>query len=235
MTAKEIRKNIIKSSFEAKACHIGSALSCVEIIKAIYESKKEEDIFVFGKASGVCCLYSYLHPERATELIKKYPLPSKEVEGVLWSGGSLGQGLSVACGLALANRDRRVYCLISDGELQEGQTWEAIMFANQHKLTNLVAIIDRNFFQALGNTEDIIKLEPINYKLEDFGWKALRVDGHNETEIKRATEIEVEKPKAIIAYTVKGKGVSFMEDDNNWHYKNIDEKGFEEAIFQLSN
>lgn len=233
MTSKEIRQQIIKSSYEANACHIGSALSCVEIIKTIYETKKQEDIFVFGKASGVCCLYSYLHPERAAELIKKYPLPSKEVEGIIWSGGSLGQGLSVACGLALGDRNRKVYCLISDGELQEGQTWEAIMFANQHKLNNLVVIIDRNFLQALGNTEDICKLEPISYKLEDFGWKVTKPDGHNEEEIKRAIETIVDKPKAIIAYTIKGKGVSFMEDRNDWHYRNLTQVQKDMALNEL--
>lgn len=229
----QLRKQILKSSYEAGACHIGSALSCVEIIDAIYDVKKEEDIFLFSKASGVCALYCKLFPDKATELIKKYPLPHKEA-GLIWSGGSLGMGLSVACGLAITDRNRKVYCLISDGELQEGQTWEAIMFANHHNLNNLMVVVDRNGIQALDFTENIIKLEPLQRKFEFFGWDCDSVDGHNVSELKRSIQnISPNKPLCVIAQTIKGKGVDFMEDDASWHYKNLYEEGFKKAILSL--
>lgn len=224
------RKKILTASFEANACHIGSALSCVEIIESIFLMKNPSDFFIFSKASGVATLYCKLHPDKASEYLKKYPLPSKEVPGVIWSGGSLGMGLSIACGLALADRSKRVYCLISDGELQEGQTWEAIMFANQHKLNNLIVFVDRNGLQALGNTEDICALEPLFDKFKSFGWDCYEIDGHYKIDIIGKTE----KPQIIICHTIKGKGVDFMENNYKYHYENLDEERFKEAILQLS-
>jgi transketolase len=143
----KLRKKIIEASFKSGACHIGSALSCVEILQAIFKVKKRRDKFIFSKASGVCAYYCLKYPlKRATELLKKYSLPSKEA-GLLWSGGSLGQGLSVACGVALTGK--KTFVLMSDGEINEGQTWEAVMFASHHRLP-VVAVIDRNKLQAGG-------------------------------------------------------------------------------------
>lgn len=227
-----LRKKIIISSYEAGACHIGSALSCVEIIEAIYSVKTSEDVFIFAKASGVSALYCHLHPEKASEYLKKYPLPSKEVPGVIWSGGSLGMGLSIATGMALADRSRKVFCLISDGELQEGQTWEAIMFASHHKLDNLIVFVDRNGLQALGNTEDICALEPLCEKFRAFGWNATRVNGHNKEEIIKC--LKIEGPLIIIAETIKGKGFKEAENNYKWHYENLNETRFKEAVLQLS-
>jgi transketolase len=225
-----LRKNILSASFEAKACHIGSALSCVEIIESIFLMKNPEDFFIFAKASGVATLYCKLHPEKAAEYLKNYPLPSKEVPGVIWSGGSLGMGLSIACGLALADRTKRIFCLISDGELQEGQTWEAIMFASHHKLNNLIVFCDRNELQALGNTEDICALEPLGDKFRAFNWDCYEIDGHTKIDIIGKTE----KPQIIICHTIKGKGFKEAENNYKWHYENLDETRFKEAIFQLS-
>lgn len=232
----ELRKKVLKSSYKAGSCHVGSALSCVEIIDAIYSVKGPDDIFIFSKASGIATLYCKLHPAKASEYLKKYPLPSKEVPGIIWSGGSLGMGLSIAAGMALADRERKVYCLISDGELQEGQTWEAIMFSAHHKLHNLIVIVDRNGFQALGKTEDICRLEPLDQKFVSFGWNTINVDGHNsgllEGWLKNIPRND--NPNVLIAKTTKGKGVGFMQDNNNWHYLNLNAKRFKEAILQLS-
>lgn len=232
-----IRHKILETSYRAKACHIGSALSCVEILDAIYETKKEyqKDVFIFSKASGVAAVYCRECPRRAVSYLRRFPLPTKGKAGLIWSGGSLGQGLSVASGLAYADRSRDVYVLLSDGELQEGQTWEAIMFAAHHKLGNLKVIVDRNRLQALGNTEDICGLDPLLRKFHAFNWVAVEVDGHSVKDLKNAlTHYNIPTvPKVVIANTIKGKGVPFMENKYEWHYKNLTEEGFAEAILSM--
>ncbi len=229
-----LRIKIIEASYKAGACHIGSALSCADIIEAVYKVMVEEDIFLFSKASGVSALYCHLYPvKKATEYLKKYPLASKEVPGVVWSGGSLGMGLSVAVGLALGDRQKKVYCLISDGELQEGNIWEAILFAAHHKLNNLIVIVDRNRLQAMGNTEDILKLEPLEDKFKSFGWDTITCDGHNIIDLIRAIKSD-KKPLVVIARTIKGKGINFMENNYHSHYLNLDETRFKKALLQLS-
>jgi transketolase len=237
---KKIRRDILKVSFEAKACHIGSALSCVEILAVLYSDVlKKEDIFIFSKASGVCAFYTILAEKgiinysEVPDYLKKYPLPSKEVPGVIWSGGSLGHGLPVAAGMALADRKRKVYCLISDGELQEGTTWETALFANHHKLANLTVIIDRNQFQACGATEDILKLEPLKAKWQTFGWQTQEIDGHNFAKLETALKAKSLKPKVIIAKTSKGKGVSFCENEYSWQYRNLDEELLKQGLKEL--
>lgn len=223
-----LRKKIIVASYRARACHIGSALSCVEALQAI-DNVKDDAEFIFSKASGVAAYYCLKHSlSKATKLLREHPLPSKE-GGLMWSGGSLGQGLSVACGIALTGK--RVFVIMSDGELQEGQTWEALMFASHHKLP-ITIVIDRNRLQALGATEEINALEPLRQKLSAFGWCTYDVDGHDQTMLELMMRMGKE-PRAIIANTIKGKGVSFMENDYSWHYRNIDEAGYKKAIFQL--
>jgi transketolase len=238
--AKKIRQNILKSSFEAGACHIGSALSCVEILEVLYfRILKKEDVFLFSKASGVCAFYCILAEKgffgsnKIVDYLKEYPLASKEVPGVIWSAGSLGHGLPVAAGLASADRNRKVYCLVSDGELQEGTTWETALFANHHKLNNLTVIIDRNQFQACGKTEDILKLEPLAVKWQAFGWQTKEINGHDISEIEKALKIKHQKPLVVIAKTVKGKGVSFCENDYTWQYRNLNDELIKLALKEL--
>jgi transketolase len=239
--AKKVRQNILKTSFEAGACHIGSALSCVEILVALYSKiLRKGDVFLFSKASGVCAFYTILAEKgiadrkKVAYYLKKYPLAGREVPGVIWSAGSLGHGLPVAVGMALADKKRRVYCLVSDGELQEGTTWESALFANHHNLNNLVVIVDRNHFQACGKTEEILKLEPLAAKWKSFGWQVLEIDGHNLSEIEDALKTKHKKPLIIIAKTVKGKGVDFMERDFEWHYKNLTPELYEKALLCIS-
>ena len=157
MTDK-LRKSILKASYDAHACHIGSALSCVEIVRYIFSKMKKKDRFIFSKASGVATLYCLLHKEKSSEYLRKYPLASKEVPGILHSVGSLGHGLPVAVGLALSDRKRDVYVLMSDGELQCGTTWECLLFIRQHKIKNLKIYVDNNGLQACGKIKDILDL-----------------------------------------------------------------------------
>lgn len=168
--------------------------------------------------------------------------PKKDIgRGVELSTGSLGHGLSIGAGMALAaNRDQKrhkVCVLMSDGELDEGSVWEAAMFAAHHGLDNLVAIVDRNRIQALGYTEEIVSLEPLLGKWSSFGWEAHEVDGHNCAEISTALEsipLSQNKPSVIVANTVKGKGVSFMEDELLWHYRCPDPEEYKMALGELS-
>jgi len=167
----KLRKDILKISYKAKACHIGSALSCVEILLAIYQVKNNNDIFIFSKASGVSALYSLLGDkgiipkQKLSHYLANYPLAHKDVPGVIHSVGSIGHGLNVAVGMAFANRKKKVYCLISDGELNEGSTWEAILFAAHHELKNLIVVCDFNRLQACGSTHSILDMIWLCYNI----------------------------------------------------------------------
>jgi len=204
---KKLRRAIIESSFLAKACHIGSALSCVELLQDIFSKMKKGDKFLFSKASGACAFYVMLghSGKKLVEYLKKYPLSSKEVPGVLHSVGSLGHGLPVAVGLALSNRKRDVYVLMSDGELQSGTSWECLLFIKQHHITNLKIYVDANGLQACGTIRDILDL-PYRF-LKKNGFKIIK--------------------------TIKGKGIDFMQNDFRWHYFNLTPELYAKAIFQI--
>lgn len=210
---KQLFRDILVSSYEAGACHIGSALSCLDIlIDLFYKTLKKGDIFLFSKASGVATYYAiladkgYFLKKELSYYLKNYPLPSKEVPGVINSFGSIGHGLSVACGLALGDRSKRVFILISDGELQEGSTYEAALFARQHKLKNLYVICDNNGLQACGRIKDILDLETAF----DFYKKTL--------------------PNFKRVKTIKGKGVKFLENKVESHYMNLTAEKLNEAL-----
>ena len=213
---KQIQRDVLQASFDAGACHIGSALSCVDILVPLfYGELKDDDIFLFSKASGAATYYSILADkglfprEKIAYYLKNYPLPSVEVPGVVHSCGSLGHGLPVAVGLALANRDQRVFVLMSDGEVGEGTTWESALFARQHDLDNLNVIIDANELQACGAVEEILDLGTAY----DFLRRTL--------------------PNLTIEHTVKGKGVDFMEGQYEWHYRNLTESQLKQALEQI--
>jgi transketolase len=213
---RQIKRDILNASFSAGACHVGSALSCVSImVKLFYDVLKAEDIFLFSKASGVATFYSILADhgkfpvEKISEYLHLYPLPSKEVPGVIHSCGSLGHGLPVACGLAYANRNKNVYVLISDAEVQEGTTYESALFARQHNLQNLHVIVDYNNIQACGHTYDILDLTTAFIFLKTTF------------------------PHIHTVATIKGEGVDFMENDPSWHYKNLTPELLEKALCQI--
>lgn len=214
--ARDIRRTTLQASFDAKACHIPSALSCIDILVDIhYRLMKLGDIFVFSKASGVAAYYAILADkgmfpkEKLAEYLAKYPLPSTEVPGVVHSCGSLGHGLPVAVGLAYANPRKRVYVLMSDGECQEGTTYEACLFARQKNLNNLYVIVDNNRIQALDFTSSILDLTTAFA----FMKSTLR--------------------NCEIVETVKGEGVDFLSSNPDSHYLNLTPELLERALQQI--
>jgi transketolase len=259
--ARRIRYNTLLMINRAKSSHIGTNYSAAELLAVLYgralrvdpcyPNWAERDRFILSKGHGCASLYAVL-AERGF-----FPLnwldtfyqngsclaghaTHTEVPGVEVSTGSLGHGISIATGMALAaKRDEksyRVFCLLSDGECDEGSTWEAILFAAQHKLENLIAIVDYNKIQSLGTVKEVMDLDPFADKWMAFGWAVREIDGHNLDEIETAlTQVpyELDRPSCVIAHTVKGKGVSFMENKLLWHYRTPQGDEFEAALAEL--
>jgi transketolase len=255
--SKIIRKKIIYLSYKAKTAHLASSLSCVDIIVVIYEkflkfneNKKENNIFILSKGHAATALYSILNYKKiiTDKLFESYSKkdsileehPTHNIPGVSVTTGSLGHGLSVGCGIALGFKIKKlknkVYVLLSDGECNEGSVWEAVLFASSNKLNNLIVIVDYNKWQATGKTKNILNLGDLKKKFQTFGFNSRDVNGHNFNQIiKNLKNTSLKKPLVIIAHTIKGKGVTFMEDDNNWHYRSPNEKEYQESIKQLDN
>ena len=260
-TANEIRKGIVSSVHSAKAGHPGGSLSAADIFTYLYfeelnidpkEPKKaDRDRFVLSKGHTAPGLYSalaergYFPKEDLLTLrhvgsyLQGHP-DMKHIPGVDMSSGSLGQGLSAACGMALAGKmkqqDYRVYALCGDGEIEEGQVWEAAMSAAKYHLDHLCAIVDVNGLQIDGSTADVMPSEPLDKKFEAFNWNVLHVDGHDYAAIAAALEQAAackDKPTVILARTIKGKGVSFMEGKSAWHGKAIPDAEFAQAMQEL--
>jgi transketolase len=256
--SKKMRENILKMSFNAKTAHLASSLSCVDIVATLYNSilkitkknikKENRNYFILSKGHAATCLYSALFLRgilskseinnfaKKNSLLEEHPNPL--VKGVEAATGSLGHGLSIGCGIALGTKIKRIknkiFVLMSDGECNEGSTWEAALFASANSLKNLVAIIDYNKWQATGKTEDILKLGSLKKKFTNFGWNAVDINGHDFRQLsKNLNSKESSRPTAIIANTIKGKGVSFMEDDNNWHYRSPNEEELKKAIKEI--
>ena len=262
--AHDLRIDIVKMIGEAGSGHPGGSLSCADILTALYfggvmehdpENPKapERDRFILAKGHAAPALYAALahagyFPVEELMTLRKlgsrlqgHP-DSQRVPGVEVSTGSLGQGLSVSCGLAaglkLAGDDHAVFTLLGDGECQEGQVWEAAMFAAHNKLDNLVAIVDRNGLQIDGRTEDVCDLGDLRAKFEAFGWEASEVDGHDiealVTALNRAKASREGKPHVFVARTVKGKGVSYMENEAGWHGKAPNADELAQALAELA-
>ncbi len=246
--AKEIRISIIKMLVNAGSGHTAGPLGMSDIFTALYfhvlrhnpqnPSWEERDRLVLSNGHIAPVLYStlahagYAPIQEAEETLRKFDSrfqghPEREkLPGLETTSGPLGSGLSQACGIAYAlqmdEKKNRVYCLMSDGEQQEGNTWEAVLFAGKYKLSNLTAIIDRNFIQIDGGTEEVMPLEPLRDKYRAFNWHVIEIDGHDFDEIISACENakqEREKPTLIIAKTIPGKGVKEIEGDYRWHGK----------------
>ena len=259
--AKEIRKNIIEEVYSAKSGHPGGSLSIADIITVLYFNElnidvknpkwEERDRMILSKGHCSPALYAALAERGFFEKgilktfrninsnLQGHPDMNK-VPGVDMTSGSLGQGLSVANGIAIAgkldNKKYRVYCILGDGEIEEGQVWEAAMTSNKYKLDNLCVIVDNNNLQIDGTIEEVMSSYPIDKKFESFGFNVIQIDGHNFKEIldafKKARETKG-KPTCIIAKTVKGKGISFMEDKAEWHGKAPSKEEYEKAISEL--
>ncbi len=259
--ANEIRKGIVKAVHSAKSGHPGGSLSATDIMTFLYfeemnvdtaNTKKEDrDRFVLSKGHCAPALYATLAQKGffpVEELLNLRHVGSflqghpdmKHIPGVDMSSGSLGQGFSTAVGMALAGcmdqKDYRVYAMAGDGEIQEGQIWEAAMFAGARKLDNLVLIVDNNGLQIDGNIADVCSPYPIDAKLEAFNFHVINIDGHNFDEIRAAFEEAKNtkgQPTAIIAKTTKGKGVSFMEGQAGWHGKAPNDEELKIALEDL--
>jgi len=244
----------------ASASHLGSALSMVDLLAVLYgevlrlnpaNSKwAERDRFILSKGHACVSLYAALANRGffSAEELSNYGKDgsrlmshiSHEVPGVEFSTGSLGHGLPFGCGKALAAKRKkekwRSFVLLSDGELDEGSNWEAILFAPQHRLDNLVVIVDYNKIQSLGSVSAVLELEPLAEKFRAFRWTVKEIDGHDHTAIRGAlasVPFEKGKPSCIIAHTIKGKGVDFMENQLKWHYSSPDQEQLKSALAQI--
>lgn len=256
-----LRKTIIEMAHKGQSVHIGCAFSLVELCAVLYRSilnlgdktprAADRDYLVMSKGHGVMAQYACMKElgwlsdhdiqnyfGEGTELkgLSECNIPGLEV-----SSGSLGHGLSVAVGMALAilkkNEKRKVFCIVGDGEMNEGAIWEGIIFASHFKLDNFFLIVDENKFQAMGTTEEVMDMGDIRAKLESFGFNALDADGHDEKDLlnkfNQLLATKDNKPKAIVARTVKGHGISFMAGNNAWHYTRLDNETYEAAMKEL--
>lgn len=246
--AREARIKVLSMIHKAQTSHVASNFSVIDIATVLYENLKPEDKVVWSKGWAAASIY-YFGVQRgdiAAEAIDIFPnapylgLAETTVKGVLCNGGAVGHGSPIAVGMALgmkkAGQKGVVYCIMSDGELNEGTVWESVMLAHHHKLDNLVFIIDANKWQAMGKTSDIVDLEPIEQRFAGFGFDWARIDGHDYEAIQVALEWQPDagKPYVMICDTIKGKGVSFMENHLLYHYKNVDAETYEKAMAELS-
>lgn len=254
--AREWRREVLALVHAARKSHIGSCLSCIEIFMALErradftpDQRADEDRIIVGKGWIAALFYYFLARRQVIpwEDLERYVagddgrylgLLEPNVRGVLMAGGSVGMGLPFGVGVALAKklqgRPGIVYVVEGDGALQTGIFWESVMLARHHGLDNLRLIVDRNGLQAMGRCEDILDTEPIRNRLEAFGWTVTERDGHDVEALEEALEMRPKgRPTAIIARTVKGKGVSFMENDFTWHYRCPDDDEYDRAVICL--
>ena len=259
---KDLRKNILHSAFSARAksAHIGGALSIVEIISVLfnsvmnYDPKKPlsdtRDRFILSKGHACLALYSVLAEkgffnlselenfEKSGSFLLGHPVMNRD-KGIEFSTGSLGMGLSLGIGVAKASKIKKInnhiYVLLGDGECNEGSVWEGALLASHLELDNLTVIVDRNNFQQTGTSSEILSLESLFSKLSSFGFYTKEVDGHNIDEllIILKDKSNIKKPKAIIANTIKGKGFSFAENNNQWHHTILTKKNYDIAIKEI--
>lgn len=253
LRSKSIRKSILDMIFSTQSSHIGSCFSIVDILNILYarvldvdpkfSKKPDRDFLIMSKGHAAAALYStlayygFIPIQELAEYCKNGGRLaghiSANIPGVELSTGALGHGLSVGCGIALAT-NKQVYVILSDGECDEGSIWEAALFAPHHYLNNLTVIIDYNKIQSFGLTNEVLNLEPFANKWRSFNWEVLEVDGHNYDGLDYAFSYQTSLPKVVIAYTIKGKGVSFMENNLLWHYRSPDEMQYAQACKELS-
>lgn len=254
------RKTILGMIYTAKAGHTGGSLSCIDILNVLYNhvmnispqnfAQINRDHYVHSKGHSVEALYAVLadklfFPGELLDGVETYSSdfighPTRSVSGIEQNTGALGHGLSVAVGMALAakkdGRPDRVFTIMGDGELTEGSIWEASASAAYYRLDNLVAIVDRNTLQISGRTENVMSMEPLQEKFSAFGFSVRHVDGNSVEELSALFEslpFETGKPNLVLAHTVKGKGISFMEDQIQWHHRVPTDKEYAAALLEL--
>lgn len=255
--AKEIRIHSLKMVVRAKASHIGSALSIADIVAVLYQSVltydstkpdlSHRDRFILSKGHACVAVYAALALKKffpPTELVEYGQNNSRlmnhishKVPGIEFSTGSLGHGLPFGVGKAYFGQSTgkhwKTFVLLSDGELDEGSNWEAFLFAGHHKLKNLKVIIDYNNLQSLASVTDTLELQPLDQKLKAFGWDVRLINGHDHAELQDSLTTKTTKPLAIIAKTIKGKGVCFMENQVAWHYRTPSSEELSSALREL--
>lgn len=256
--AKALRKTVLDMAFAGSTVHIGCAFSIIELLAVLYRSHlrypgndplaTNRDYLVLSKGHGVMAQYACMRELGwlKDEAFAGYfadgsdlkGLSDSRIPGLEVTSGSLGHGFSVGVGMAMGAKlrgtDQKTYALVGDGEINEGPIWEGALFAAHHELKNFMVIVDENGFQAMGCTQDVLNLGSIQAKFESFGFEALTIDGHDEAAIDRAISqlwgSASTAPKALIAKTVKGKGVPFMEHNNMWHYTRLDPDTYAQAL-----
>ena len=254
----DLRKTVLDMAYAGSTVHIGCAFSIIELLAVLYRSflrypesdplSPDRDYFVLSKGHGVMAQYACMRELgwiKDEDIVNYFSdgsdlkgLADSRIKGIEATTGSLGHGISVGVGLALGaklrNTNQRVFVLVGDGEINEGPFWESALFAAHHNLKNFILIIDENGFQAMGETKSILNLNSIKSKLSSFGFQAVEVDGHDEdaihAEIQQLLSSDDTAPKALIARTVKGKGVPFMEHDNIWHYTRLNDDTYAQAL-----
>jgi transketolase len=258
----QYRKNILKYIVGANAGHTGGSLSCIDVLNVLYNhvlnvspgnfSSPDRDRYIQSKGHSVEALYVVLadkgfFPEEDLNTLCKYKShyighPTRKVKGIEQNTGALGHGLSICVGTALAakmdDKSYKVFTLLGDGELPEGSNWEAALTASHYKLDNLCAILDKNCLQITGATADVCNTDPVDEKFASFGWAVREVDGHDPDALKKVFEslpFEEGKPSLVIANTIKGKGISFMENNIKWHHGVPDKEQYKDAIKELDN
>jgi transketolase len=250
-----LRLKILEMYFKANAGHIGCSLSCVDLmIGSLISHKKENEVFLLSKGHAAASLYACLHElgEISDEVLETYykngttlpahPAPNK-IKGIPFATGSLGHGLPIAVGIAQANKilenDEHTYVLMSDGETNEGTTWEGGHYAVAKGLDNLIVMIDKNGLQGFGNTDEILGISADKNKWEAIGFEVVEVDGHNVSEIHNQIDLFKARkngiPKLLLANTIKGKGVSYMENKMEWHYLPMKPDQYEMAVNDVKN
>ena len=261
LIAKKIRKNILDMAFSGSTVHLGCALCLVEIFAVIYRNHLNYDFFdpldpnrdflVLSKGHGVMAQYACMKElgwlDEKT-LLNYFAdgsdlrsLSDSRVQGLEVTSGSLGHGLSVGVGIAFGHHLKKVnqktFVIVGDGELNEGACWEAIQFAGHHQLQNLMIVVDKNNFQAMDATSEIINQENLRIQIESFNFNVVDLDGHDEQALDQAIQdlfdLRNNRPSCIIANTVKGKGISFMENKNEWHYRSLNQSLYDSAISEL--
>lgn len=250
--ARIARLKVLKMIHEAGTSHIASNFSIIDATVVLYENLRPKDEVVWSKGWVAATIYYFLAqqskiPQSDLDLFGKevnsgipyLGLVETSTPGIWANAGSMGHGLPIACGMALAKKlkgeEGKIYCIMSDGEMNEGTTWESAMFAAHHKLDNLVVIVDKNKWQAMGKTEDVLNVD-IFEAFGGFGWKRAEIDGHDFERLDHFLTIvnNFEKPRVLICNTIKGKGVSFMEDHLLYHYKHVDDENYKQAVEELS-
>jgi len=260
LLALEAKRTLLKLSHENNASHVGGALSIADVLAVLYGEVLKYDIrdpkwagrdrLFYSKGHACMALYSVLkevgfYGDADLQTFTKNGSyftshVNHHVAGIELSTGSLGHALNVACGVALAGKrkkaDWHAYTIVSDGELNEGSNWEAILFAPHHRLNNMTLIVDYNKIQSFGTVKEVLDLDPLVDKFVAFGWDAVEIDGHDHAAILAALDdkkIHPTKPRVIIAHTIKGKGVDFMEQQLAWHYKSPNKEQLESALGQI--